>query len=337
MEWKRKRTDSRKVETENCTIDYVPVLESAGVETETGILKNVTLIQAGWTKDDARFYPREVLEAAIPAYDNVQMFSGHGQKDERTGKKERDLGAWIGNTIPGTVRFDVATESVVSDVRLIQGNPEAEMVSRMLADPLVKARLGLSHKSYVVQRNGEKNGKKGLIVEAINRVESVDWVTSANSGGNVHNATLESEVAGEMDITTLAEMRAAFPDLVMEHAKQVSTPLAEELAAAKNRIVELEAKIGNYEATQKARGYLAESKLSPAAQEVVIEAVLAGNYASDADMKAACDAKVKVFEGMVAEVKPKPSFPLSTTPDNSNSDQFANLAKKVSGGMFGIH
>jgi len=307
--------------------DYAPVLESATIETDSGIVRNVTLIRAGWTQDGERYYPKTVLETAADTYGQAAMFSGHGSREERDNKKERDLGDWVSNVVPGTAHYDAEQGAVVGDVQLIKGHPEAEILARMLNDPLAKAKLGLSHKAFAVQRRGEAEGRKGLIIEAIKSVQSVDWVTAANSGGHARNATLESEVAGVMDgIKTLAEMRAAYPELVMEHAREVSTPLAEDLAAAKNRVAELEEKVKRHETADKARAFLMESKLAAAAQEIVLEAVMAGNYASDNDLKAAVEAKAKTLEAAVAE---------SSDPVNGGTDEFGDLAKRLSGSMFG--
>ncbi len=333
------KTAGVQASEESYVDDYTPVMESTAIDLEQGIVRNVAFIRAGWTRNGERFYTKDALEAAVGLYDGVPQFSGHGSRDERDNKKERDLGDWLSNVIPGSVHFDAQQESIVGDSKLIKGHPGADTLARMLEDPLTRAKMGQSHKAYAVLKMGEREGRKGLIVEALKGVQSVDWVTAANSGGHTRNATLESEVEGVMEIGTLQELKEHYPGLLEQYRQEIVAPVEAKLHEADTRLADVVARLDRVDKEKKVTAFLDEAKVPAKMQGLVREGLLAVTHTSDEELKADCVSKASMCLEALKETAPKLGAGLSApaaTDDPDIRKSVGDLGKRVTERIFRV-
>jgi len=154
----------------------------------------IRLIQAGWSLN-GNYYPAEVLKrdgaAAWPA--GTQAFIDHATEDE---DYERPAGSVknLAAVLDEDARWDETSKSLVAEVRLFA--PWREALTDM-ADT-----IGMSIRAYVTAEHGEREGRRGNIVNTIEQGRSVDFVTRPAAGGAIL-AVLESLQHG-----TVAEGRS---------------------------------------------------------------------------------------------------------------------------------
>lgn len=157
---------------------------TASTDSETGLLE-VEFITPGW--GSSGYYSREVVEAAAPLFAvGTHMYFDHPTASENADRPERsvrDLAAVI--TEAGTV--DKTTGGVRGKVQ-----PLAPY-RQLLTDETFAKNVGVSIRgsaSDIVL--GEAEGRRGPIVEGLEHITSVDFVTRAGRGGKVLQV-LESE------------------------------------------------------------------------------------------------------------------------------------------------
>lgn len=142
--------------------------------TAVGATYRVTLIRPGWSAN-GRYYPREVLSRARSLFERVKAFADHPTRQELSDRPERsvrDLVGWYD---------DVRQEA---DGRLTARLHLLETATWLR--PLLDRRLvGLSVHALGRTRFGEAEGRRGVIVESITRVVSVDVVTESAAGGEI--------------------------------------------------------------------------------------------------------------------------------------------------------
>lgn len=153
----------------------------------------IKLIEPGWgNKRDNHYYSREMLEAAAPKFVGAKMYVTDHKPDEKNVMTE----------VATILRHDGFTES---------GAPVMEVG---IHDPYFarsvrnRQKLGTLHQlenSILATgsvRMGEVGGKPGKIVEAINEVKSVDFVTRAGAGGHALALAESEEGAMPQEETT---------------------------------------------------------------------------------------------------------------------------------------
>lgn len=169
----------------------------------------IKIIEPCW--GTSGYYSKEVLQKCAEQYKaGTQMFWDHPTPTEESEKPERSLkdlasvliseGRWQDDGIAGP--------GVYSDAKVFE-----PFKSRLEE---IAEHIGLSHVAAGKARYGEAEGKKGMIVESIDKVLSVDYVTMSGAGGKV--VQLFESVKGkkdmllsEVDLTMLKKER---PDLV---------------------------------------------------------------------------------------------------------------------------
>jgi len=138
----------------------------------------IKIIGAGWGASG--YYPKEVLQKEASKYKKgTQMFWDHPTKTEEKERPERSLknlagvlasdGVWKENGVEGP--------GIYADAKVYSAFQDA--VKEMASD------IGISHRASGKAHYGEAEGKKGLIVNAIDGASSVDFVTKAGAKGKV--------------------------------------------------------------------------------------------------------------------------------------------------------
>lgn len=167
---------------------YTPFSESRKIA-EDGTVP-ITIIKAGWgNKRDNHYYPAKMLEQAVSAFEGAQMFIDHPTPEEERKRPERsvkDLGAVI-TRVEG-----VQEGELVARARIVQ--PWLRDLIETAGDV-----IGISVRGKGITHKGTVGGRTGNIVEAIPRVDSVDFVTKAGAGGRVR-ALYESARKKEDDM-----------------------------------------------------------------------------------------------------------------------------------------
>lgn len=287
----------------------VPLAEAEIREFEEGGKKTlkalVTLIKAGWSKN-GRYYPRNVLAKAARLFERVGSFDGHLKNP-----KVSDYVGWFED-----VRFD--GERIVADFHIFD-----EKLARIVAHAPHLVGLSINGEGHVVR--GEAEGRKGWLVEDIERANSVDVVVNPAAGGGI-NAILEAfngDKEDRLEINTLAELKKAFPDLLEEYRQEIkkaiyaekeeernkariaeAEKLAEELEALRKENEELKAKIAVFESREVLEAKLAESELPDVAKDRIRE-LFADRVAVEEDVDRVIAAEKEYLDKLAESVPVK--------------------------------
>ncbi len=167
----------------------------------------ITLIQPGVTKDGLKFYPREVIAAAVHLYEGVKMFADHPTSTDEWERPERSINDWV---------------ATVQNVRL--GSGGEVLAEALIIDPVFKAKVELLESqgqldTLEVSQNalghGEfevmEDGREMQVVKAIGHVSSVDFITQGNAGGMV---TMLESYKEDIELISMDTLRLRRPDLI---------------------------------------------------------------------------------------------------------------------------
>lgn len=169
----------------------------------------IKIIEPCW--GTSGYYSKELLQKYAGQYKaGTQMFWDHPTPTEEAEKPERSLknlasvliseGRWQDDGIAGP--------GVYSDAKVFE-----PFKSRLEE---IAEHIGLSHVAAGKARYGEAEGKKGMIVESIDKVLSIDYVTMSGAGGKI--VQLFESVKGKKDMllseVDIAMLKKERPDLV---------------------------------------------------------------------------------------------------------------------------
>lgn len=136
----------------------------------------VKVIQPGW--GSSGYYSESVLAASAGLFEGAQMFWNHPKSSDNYERPERDLRDLAG---------------VLTNVRYEESNPNGAGIygDATVFEPFkstlkeISPYIGVSIRAGGRVKEGEAEGRSGLLVEEINLVQSVDFVTKAGAGGKV--------------------------------------------------------------------------------------------------------------------------------------------------------
>ena len=176
------------------------------------------LIQSGLSKN--RFmYPDETLVAATHLFEGVKAYVDHPSSSERKDLPERsirEIAGWYTNARK-------EPDGIHAKFHVSAAQP---WLREMMVDAYENGKLDLIGVSIFAEgktRVEKKDGKFIWMVETIDRVGSVDVVTSPAAGGRIAGL-IESE-GGELDMlenVSLEELEKARPDLLEAIKKKVA-------------------------------------------------------------------------------------------------------------------
>lgn len=182
----------------------------------------VQLISHGKTRDHARYYRQEALEAAASAglYDGAKMYLNHRDPTADARRGHRDVRDWAATVREGSTRFVNGALEAVAHVH-------DERLRAVLDDEVAKGEMGLSQDATVTFHNRAIDGEQTHVVEAIERVHSVDFVPTGNAWGRVLEAYADgAEDTEDNAMPTLADvtldvLEVERPDLVEAMTERV--------------------------------------------------------------------------------------------------------------------
>lgn len=149
-------------------------LTEAAFDRDNRVLRNVTLIKAGMSKN-RRHYPESVLQAAAGLFEGVKAYNDHAL----FGHKPTDITGWYTN-----VRYEnSALKADRHFARTQAGEDVFSLVEDIVSGRAPKSLSGLS--IAVIGEGTEKKfpDGKALEVESITAAHSVDDVTEPAAGG----------------------------------------------------------------------------------------------------------------------------------------------------------
>jgi hypothetical protein len=168
----------------------------------------ITPIRPGpGNKKDGFYYPAKTIREAVQSgrFDNIKMYANHPTKTQERELPERSVNDWVG----------VIKETTWDEKR----NAPRSRLKVLDAGVYEKFKAAPEHIAYSVlgggrARRGRVDGHDARIVESMDKVRSVDWVTEAGAGGGITFAESADEEF-DMDIKelTLEQVREGNPDL----------------------------------------------------------------------------------------------------------------------------
>ena len=181
-------------------------LSEAAYDASSGKL-TLTVIKPGWSKN-SRYYSESLLKKHAKIFEGAKMFTDHATDKEAQARPEGSVKDWVASV--GKVWPD-------SSGKLLAEATVIDPAFKTKLDTLNKAgllnQMGVSIRVLGEAVDGERDGRKGKIIESFLHCRSVDFVTFAGAGGQVE--ALES--AGDQDDVDLideAQLRTRRPDLV---------------------------------------------------------------------------------------------------------------------------
>lgn len=166
----------------------IEIRESVGVaiseqpsDGPTGRIVAVDIIRSGWNSSGSRYYPAEVLERDIPKVygKGTQLYIDHPRASEQDDIPERSLTTLAGvfEDEPWAVREADGTLVMRTNVRVF--GPWQPLIREAWQS------IGLSINGGGTGEYGERDGREGMIIEALTHGRSVDFVTVPGAGGRV--------------------------------------------------------------------------------------------------------------------------------------------------------
>lgn len=190
--------------------------------TDSSGFMRIRIISPGW--GSSGYYSPEVLKAAAPLYkQGTHCYWNHPSRTEERDRPERNL-------------HDLA--GVLAEDAQWSNSPEPGLYARVQVFAPYRAaikemapHIGISHRADGSTRQGSAEGRSGPIIEQINRVWSVDFVTVAGRGG----AILESARAEVAERVARAGMQRDTMIALYEGFKDLGLSDREAAAAALGR------------------------------------------------------------------------------------------------------
>lgn len=172
----------------------------APATTSDGMMLDLVIIEAGWNKAGTRYYPADVLARDIPTVFPVgtHQYWNHPTATESVERPERDL-ADLAAVIVETPY--TADGGKTMRAKTLVGSAYHKPVRDFWKH------IGVSVNADGAGVYGERDGRKGMIVESIEVGKSVDFVTKAGAGGRILSL-LEAARAQAAQPVTLREARS---------------------------------------------------------------------------------------------------------------------------------
>lgn len=139
---------------------------------------DIQIIQAGWNKSGTRFYPADVLARDVPKVypAGTHMYLDHPTPTEEAEIPERSVTRLAAVFTAAPYSTD-GGRTMRARARVFA--PHREFVAEAWRD------IGVSINGDGEGQWGERDGRHGLIIEALTHGRSVDFVTKAGAGGRI--------------------------------------------------------------------------------------------------------------------------------------------------------
>lgn len=240
-----KKPETTEAETTKRTgyFSELVTLEEAKVNPDNKSVR-VTLIRPGWSLN-GRYYPREVLGEAARLFEGGKAYADHPGRQDSKNRPERSINDIVGwyedvkQEADGrlTATLNVVKEGVWPIIQAaVERNPNL---------------AGVSINALGDTSQGVREGRKGIVVEAIVKHNSTDIVTTPAAGGKFDQLIAAdsdewtTDLIKAMGLDQLAEtLREVRPDLVKSWQKEWKAPReTEALKAARAEVESLKTQL----------------------------------------------------------------------------------------------
>lgn len=227
--------------------EHISLVEFAPLETmpeagETqGRVATVVIVKPGFNSDQSRYYPAEVIREYAHLFEGAKMYRDHDTQRETRERPVGSIDRWAG--VLKNVRVREDDGALIGDAHIVDETLRTKLTDLKAAGFLQE--LGVSLRAFGKGVRQKVQGVMTTLVEAFEKVLSVDFVTEAGAQGMVLAFESASSIA-TIDLDTLREAR---PDLdirvrsnhgedTMSEAQTES--LTKQLREATERILALE-------------------------------------------------------------------------------------------------
>ena len=223
-EWKKvtKEWVAQETKRQRVTTTYfaeVIDLSEATLDEENYTVKTA-IIRPGWSANQ-RYYSPDILKAATPLFEGALAYADHPKRSEQKERPERSVRDRVGV-------FENATWAgkPVANLRLIGESQEWLWPWIKEAVKGTPGAGGVSINALGKARPGEAEGKKGVIVEAIEVVNSVDVVTTPAAGGRFEQLVASGDTFTRdlLNHVSFEEWCEARPEFIERLKKEWQTP-----------------------------------------------------------------------------------------------------------------
>lgn len=242
----------------------------------------IRVIESGFNKSGARYYPAATLKRDHKIFEGAKMFADHQTESEQKNRPEGSVNNWVGQI--GKVWME--GDTVMGEAQVV--DPQFKAKLDLLNEKGLLGEMGVSIRAIGEAREAEVDGKKTAVVESLLQSRSVDFVTYAGAGGRVEAIESDRNDENDVDLVTESALRTKRPDIValiessakesaMKSMEQQLKEAQDALAAANQRAVAAESKLQEAET---------QAKKSQAAVEV-------GKLVSESKLPEAAQARIK--------------------------------------------
>lgn len=248
------------VETRDATEeDTANLSESEAAAIETGrrapVIVDFQILQPGpGNSRDNRYYPADVVERDIHVFEGVDVFATDHQEKERSERTK------VGQVL-ACPSFFTESRAPVASVLLYDPNQAEKARNRADADALATLECSILGNGRV--KDGEIDGKKYKIVEAITNGRYLELVSKAGAGGRALN--LAEVEPGGSDMTESQEVAPVEEVEIEEAGADVLDDKVVKEALGKTNLPEF------VKTTLAERKYPSDSELQAAIDEAVAE------------------------------------------------------------------
>jgi len=244
-----------------------------------GRLWRVTIIRPGWSENN-RYYSREVLAGAARLVEGAKAYADHPTETELRERPERSVRDIVGHYSGARQEGD---GRVTADLHVLESAAWLKSILRE-APRLV----GISINALGKTSSGIAEGRSGVLVDAIGRIQGADVVTEPAAGGSIDRLVASNRKGGTEDMdwkdVTVEALQQQRPDLAKAvadaalkearpAAEEAVKPLREALEAAQKVNAALGARVVQLEARDVVSGHLGKSNLPEAARARVRQLV----------------------------------------------------------------
>ena len=191
---------------------FVPLIERA-VRNDGTI--PVKIIQPGW--GSSGYYPAEVLERDGPKIfkKGTKMFWNHQTATEEAERPEGDLNHLAAELV-SDARYQAngpAGGGLYADAKVFEKYKPA-------VDDL-SSHIGVSIRAFGKAKQGEMEGREGVIIQELTKARSVDFVTAPGAGGQIVSLFEAARGADKKTTTVSVEQKPVKENSNMDFEKEI--------------------------------------------------------------------------------------------------------------------
>lgn len=140
----------------------------------------VVVIKAGFNATKDRYYPAEMLQRDFKIFEGQKMYADHPTETEERERPERSIREWVA-TLKDVTCDESGTVTGVADI--IESWLMQKLAS--LRDKQMLSEMGISINAVGTASKAKVDGTDTLVIEKLERANSVDFVTEPGAGGQV--------------------------------------------------------------------------------------------------------------------------------------------------------